>query len=63
MYTEGYLINAILEGGESCNCGKADADLKTGDVHMYVGLTKTAKLKDCIVVEITPAFKKKYSNY
>lgn len=63
IYTEGYLINAIQEGGESCNCGQADATLKTGDVHMYLGLTKTAKPKNCIIIEITPAFKKKYSNY
>ena len=61
--TEGYLINAIQEGAESCNCGLADANQKTGDVHMYLGLTKTAKAKNSLIIEITPAFKKKYSNY
>ena len=63
IVTEGFLINAIEEGPESCNCGNADAKLKTGDVHMYLGLTKTAKPKDCVIIEITPAFKKKFSSY
>jgi hypothetical protein len=63
VYTEGYLINAIEEGGESCNCEEGNASQKTGDVHMYLGLTKAAKTKNCLVVEITPAFKKKYPDY
>ena len=61
--TEGFLINAIEEGPESCNCGEADAGDKTGDVHMYLGLTKSAKPKDCLIIEITPAFKKKNPDY
>ncbi len=63
IVTEGFLINAIEEGPESCNCGNADEKLKNGDVHMYLGLTKTAKPKDCIIIEITPAFKKNHTNY
>lgn len=63
VVTEGFLINALEEGGESCNCDEADATLKNGDVHMYLGLTKTAKPKDCIIIEITPAFKKKHPDY
>lgn len=63
IVTEGFLINAIEEGPESCNCGTADAKLKNGDVHMYLGLTKTAKPRNCIIIEITPAFKKKHPNY
>src|SRR5258705_4742684 len=63
IVTEGFLINAIEEGPESCNCGTAEAKLKNGDVHMYLGLTKTAKPKNCIIIEITPAFKKKHPDY
>jgi len=63
IVTEGFLINAIEEGGESCNCEAADATLKNGDVHMYLGLTKNAKPKNCIIIEITPAFKKKHPDY
>ena len=63
IVTEGFLINAIEEGGESCNCEDADATLKNGDVHMYLGLTKNAKAKNCIIIEITPAFKKKHPDY
>jgi hypothetical protein len=63
VVTEGFLINAIEEGAESCNCEDADATLKNGDVHMYLGLTKNAKPKNCIIIEITPAFKKKHPDY
>lgn len=63
VVTEGYLISFEEEGPEACNCGKAKAKLKNGDVHMYIGLKKNALKKDCIVVEITPAFKKKYPDY
>ena len=61
--TTGYLISFEEQGGEACNCGKANKKLKTGDVHMYVGLKKNALKKDCIVVEITPAFKKAHPDY
>src|SRR5438552_3721603 len=63
VVTEGYLISFEEEGPESCNCQKAKKGLKNGDVHMYVGLKKDALKKDCIVVEITPPFKKKYPDY
>ena len=63
IVTEGFLINAIEEGPESCNCSGADANLKNGDVHMYLGLTKNAKPKNCMIIEITPAFKKKHPDY
>lgn len=61
--TEGYLISFEEEGPEACNCNKANASLKNGDVHMYIGLKENAVKKDCIVVEITPAFKKKHPDY
>lgn len=59
----GYLLSFKEEGPESCNCGLANASKKTGDVHIYLGLTPTADKKNCIVVEITPAFKKLHPNY
>jgi len=62
-YTEGFLVSFQEQGPEACNCNKAKAKLKNGDVHMYIGLKKNALKKDCIVVEITPAFKKKHPNY
>lgn len=63
VYSEGFLVSFEEEGPESCNCGKAKKSLKDGDVHMYLGLKKDAAKKNCIVVEITPAFKKKYPAY
>lgn len=63
VFTEGYLISFQEQGPEACNCNKANASLKNGDVHMYIGLKKNALKKDCIVVEITPAFKKKHPDY
>ena len=63
VITEGYLISFEEEGPEACNCGKAKKSLKNGDVHMYLGLKKNAKKIDCIVVEITPSFKKKHPDY
>ena len=63
VYTEGYLISFEEEGPEACNCDKAKKSLKNGDVHMYIGLKKNALKKNCIVVEITPAFKKKNPDY
>ncbi|MBL0180987.1 MAG: hypothetical protein IPP96_01365 [Chitinophagaceae bacterium] len=63
VVTEGWLISFEEEGPEACNCNKAKKSLKNGDVHMYLGLKKNALKKDCIVVEITPAFKKKHPDY
>jgi hypothetical protein len=58
VYLEGYLIAFTKEKGESCNCYRADHNQeKYGDVHIYIGLTKNAKKKDCVVVEITPKYK------
>ncbi len=63
VITEGYLISYEEEGPESCNCNKAKAKLKTGDVHMYIGLKEIALKINCIVVEIIPDFKKKHQDY
>jgi len=61
--TEGILVSFEEEGPESCNCQLATKREKDGDVHMYLGLKDNAAKKNCIVVEITPAFKKKHPQY
>jgi len=60
---EGFLISFEEEGPESCNCNKATKAKKNGDVHMYLALVKNAPKKNCIVIEITPNFKKKHPDY
>lgn len=62
-YTEGFLISFEEEGPESCNCNTASIKAKNGDVHMYLGLIPNAPKKNCIVVEITPKYKKKHPEY
>ena len=42
VYTEGYLISAEEQGPETCNCNKASKAKKSGDVHIYLGLTPVA---------------------
>lgn len=61
--TTGYIVKYEEEGGESCNCYMADKSSKTGDVHIYLGLKPDADEKQCIIVEITPAFKKLHPAY
>ncbi len=63
VYTEGYLISAEEEGPETCNCNKATKKKKNGDVHIYLGLVPDAQNKKCIIVEITPAYKKAHPDY
>lgn len=64
VYVEGYLITYTPEGGESCNCYRADQNkTKYGDIHIYIGLKKNAKKEDCIVVEITPKYKNLNTDY
>lgn len=63
VYTEGFLISFEEEGPESCNCNMANKKAKNGDVHMYLGLVNNAPKKNCIVVELTPAYKKKHPDY
>jgi hypothetical protein len=61
--TSGYLVSHEEQGPESCNCKMASADKRDGDVHIYLGLTADAAKRDCIVIEITPAFKKVHPDY
>lgn len=63
VFTEGYLISSEEEGPESCNCNKATKAKKNGDVHIYLGLVPNAPKKNCIVIEITPKYKKLHSDY
>ena len=63
-YTEGYITTKPEEKGpESCNCKKATVKKKNGDVHIYLGLDPNAPKSKCIVVEITPAYKKIHPDY
>ncbi|MBK5286387.1 MAG: hypothetical protein JJE25_13390 [Bacteroidia bacterium] len=59
----GYIVDFKEEGKESCNCGKASKKKKTGDVHIYLGLVPDAAKKNCMIVEITPSFKKLHPDY
>jgi len=63
VYTEGYLVSHKEEGAESCNCKEATAEQKNGDVHIYIGQSPDAPKSDCIIVEITPAFKRLHLDY
>jgi hypothetical protein len=63
VYTEGYMTSAEEQGPESCNCREASKSQKNGDVHMYLSLVTDAPKKNSMVVEITPLFKKKFSDY
>jgi hypothetical protein len=63
IVTSGYLVSHEEQGPESCNCKLAKASKKNGDVHIYLGLKPDAAKKDCIVIEITPAFKKLHPDY
>lgn len=63
VYTEGYMTSADEQGPESCNCRKASKEAKDGDVHMYLSIKADDEKKNSMVVEITPAFKKKFPDY
>jgi hypothetical protein len=59
--TSGIIVGTAEKGPESSNCKTATK--KTGDLHIYLGLTPDEDLEDCMVVEITPAYKAKHKNY
>ena len=52
----GYCVEVKQGGQESCNCESKIDSLQ--DNHIYIGLTPNAKKEDCMIVEITPRFKK-----
>ena len=57
------MTSADEQGPESCNCGRASKREKDGDVHMYLSVKTDDEKKNSMVVEITPAFKKKFPDY
>jgi hypothetical protein len=59
----GFIIDFVEEGKETCNCGKASKKMKTGDMHINLGLVADAAKKNCMIVEITPSFKKLHPDY
>lgn len=62
VYTSGIVVFPPEERGpESCNCNQATK--KTGDMHIYIGLNPDDEKEDCVVVEITPAYKLKHPDY
>jgi hypothetical protein len=63
VQTTGYLVSYEEQGPETCNCNLSSTEKKDGDVHIYLGLTPNAKKKNCIVVEITPSYKKLHPDY
>ena len=52
----GYVVEIKKGGTESCNCGATDDSLQ--DIHLYIGPTPNTQKEECIIVEITPRFKK-----
>jgi hypothetical protein len=58
----GYVLDDTLEGPESCNCHSRKSGMH--DYHIYLGKDKhTTKKSDCMVVELTPAFRKKHPEW
>lgn len=57
----GYLVLTRLGGKESCNCGASIDSMR--DNHIYIGLTPHSLEKECVIVEITPKFKKKHPRF
>ncbi len=61
--TTGYITSYEERGPESCNCDEASKSAHTGDVHIYIGATPDAPKKECMIVEITPAYKLLHPDY
>lgn len=57
----GYCVEVRRGGQESCNCESSVDSLQ--DNHIYIGLTPNAKKEECMIVEITPRFKKLNPNF
>jgi hypothetical protein len=64
---DGYVISQEEQGPETCNCGQGDkhSDIRSGDVHIYLGRKGTSKeeKEKCMVIEITPSYKKLHPEY
>lgn len=61
--TTGYITSYEERGPESCNCDEASKSAHTGDVHIYLGSSPDAPKRDCMIVEITPAYKLLHPDY
>jgi hypothetical protein len=55
--TEAWVVYWKLGGPESCNCQSDDKD--SWDIHIGISGDSAANKKDCMIIEITPASKKK----
>lgn len=61
--TTGYITSYEERGPESCNCDEGSKSAHTGDVHIYIGSSPVAPKRECMLVEITPAFKQLHPDY
>ncbi len=61
--TTGYITSYEEKGPESCNCDEGSKSAHTGDVHIYIGLSPDAPKRECMIVEITPAYKLLHPDY
>lgn len=61
VYTSGIVVAAQEVGPESYNCNMAKKG--SGDVRVFLGLSPDDDKDECMVVEITAAYKKKHKNY
>ncbi len=61
--TAGYITSYEERGPESCNCDEASKSAHTGDVHIYIGSSPDAPKRECMIVEITPAYKLLHPDY
>ena len=63
VVTVGYITSYEEKGPESCNCDEGNKTDRTGDVHIYIGLSPDGPKSECMIVEITPAYKLLHPGY
>ena len=56
-----YIVRAIAEGPEACNC--ESAALQDHDVHVYVGDDPDATPENAAIVEVTPRWRAAYPSW
>lgn len=57
----GYIVKAIQEGAESCNCGLLDT--RDHDVHIYIADDPDATPADAAIAEVTPRWRAVYPSW
>jgi hypothetical protein len=57
----GIITDVVEKGPESSNCNMAKKG--SGDTHIYLGLDVNDDKEDCMIVEITPAYKARHRDY